>query len=61
MNDELADLRHHWDTAYKISLDRGRWLAARRDTGETLTASTASELRERIRADYSRRPVPRKA
>ena len=53
MNDELKDLRHHWHTAYKISLDRGRWIADRRDTGEILAAPTADELRDKIRANYS--------
>ena len=57
--DELADLRHHWGTAYRISVDRGQWIAARRDTGEALTAGSAGELAELIRTDYTARPVPR--
>jgi hypothetical protein len=57
---ELADLRHHWGSAYSIGYHLGTWTAARVDTGEILTASSASELREKIRADYSARPVPRR-
>ena len=56
---ELADLRYHWGSAYSITCHLGTWLAARADTGETLTASSASELLEMIRADYSAQPVPR--
>jgi hypothetical protein len=56
---ELAELRFHWDTAYMISLHRGVWIAARRDDGTALTASSASELWRKIRADYRARPVPR--
>jgi hypothetical protein len=37
----------------------GRWIAQRRDTPETLRAESAVELLEKIRADYTRRPVPR--
>ena len=56
---ELADLRYHWSTAYAISYSHGEWLAARRDSGEVLTAADAETLRRRIRQDYRRRPVPR--
>jgi hypothetical protein len=56
---ELRDLIWDWSTAYAISTHQGTWLAARRDTGEMLTAGTAEELRGKIRADYHARPVPR--
>jgi hypothetical protein len=57
---ELADLRHHWGSAYSITYRLGVWLAVRCDTGEALTAASADELRAKIRADYRQRPVPRK-
>jgi hypothetical protein len=57
--DELAGLRYHWGSAYSISYHLGTWLAARNDTGETLTASTADEVLAKIREDYRERPVPR--
>jgi hypothetical protein len=56
---ELADLRWHRSTAYAISYSHGEWLAARRDSGEALTAPDAETLRCRIREDYRARPVPR--
>ncbi len=56
---ELASLRYHWSGAYSISYHLGTWLAARNDTREVLTASSAEELRGKIREDYRRRPVPR--
>jgi len=57
--EELQDLKHHWGTAYSITYYRGQWIAARHDTREVLTAESAQELREKIRADYRARPVPR--
>jgi hypothetical protein len=56
---ELAGLRYHWGSAYSISYHLGTWHAARNDTGEALTASSADELLAKIRADYRARPVPR--
>jgi hypothetical protein len=56
----LADLRHHWDTAYLIHRIGDRWVAQRRDSRATISAATAGELREAIAADYAARPVPRK-
>ena len=58
---ELADLRHHWGSAYRLSCRRGQWRAVRKDTRETLTAGSAEELREVIRADYRARPVGERA
>jgi hypothetical protein len=56
---ELADLREHWGTAYRISVGNGIWRATRRDTGAMLTAESADELLRLIRDDYRVRPVPR--
>jgi hypothetical protein len=56
---ELADLREHWGSAYAITYHSGVFIAVRRDTRDVLTAMTASELRDKIRADYHQRPVPR--
>ena len=55
---DIADLRWHWDEAYDITWD-GRFLARRLDDGGYLEADTAEELGERIRRDYTERPVPR--
>src|SRR5262249_15762533 len=56
--EHMAELRHHWGTADRNTWHRGVWTAARRDTNEALTASSAETLREAIRADYRDRPVP---
>jgi hypothetical protein len=37
----------------------GKWTAERQDTHETLRADSAEELRDKIVADYTARPVPR--
>ncbi len=58
--DLLAELRHHYGSAYLISHpEPDVWLAQRRDTRETLRAESASELLEKIRADYAAHPVSR--
>jgi hypothetical protein len=57
--DELASLHEHWGEAYAITYHSDMFIAVRRDTRKVLTASSASELREKIRADYAARPVPR--
>lgn len=58
--DDLTDLKHHWGSAYAISHPGPDvWLAQRRDTRETLTATTAAELHDKIVADYTARPVKR--
>jgi hypothetical protein len=49
---ELAELRWHWDSAYKIDCDGGVWTARWTDGTEILTAGTAYKLRALIRADY---------
>jgi hypothetical protein len=53
---DIADLRWHWDEAYDITWD-GRFRARRHDDGGLLEADTAQELSERIRHDYTERPV----
>jgi hypothetical protein len=55
---DIADLRWHWDEAYDITWD-GCFRARRLDGGGYLEAGTAEELAERIRRDYTERPVPR--
>jgi hypothetical protein len=55
----LDDLRHHYGEAYKIEYQRGRWLAARRDDGQLLTADGPEQLLGLIRDDYQKAPVPR--
>ena len=57
---DMNDLRWHWGTAYVISHPcPDVWVAQRRDNRETLRAGTPAELRDRIVADYTARPVPR--
>jgi hypothetical protein len=49
---ELAELRWHWDSAYKIDCGAGVWTARWIDGTDTLAAGTAYKLRALIRADY---------
>jgi hypothetical protein len=57
---DLAELRHHWASAYLITRpEPGTWLAQRRDDRSVLHAGWAGELLEKIRADYAQRPVSR--
>jgi len=57
---DLQYLSWHWAGAYPIPLARrGQYEARRRDDGTELCGGDAEELLEAIRADYSRRPVPR--
>lgn len=58
--DDLADLRWHWDEAYRIWWD-GKFRAARLDDGATLAADTADDLRELILGNYHQRHVQRPA
>jgi hypothetical protein len=59
--DDLAELRHHYGSAYIITRPRPDvWIAQRRDTRETLRADSPAELLDRIRADYAERPVSRR-
>jgi hypothetical protein len=58
--EQLAELRHHWDTAYVIEqTGPSTWLAARRDGRGAVHASSADELFAAISADYREHPVPR--
>ena len=56
---EIADLRWHWGSAYKITSRNAMFRAVRRDDVSAVTALTAESLRTEIRADYQARPVPR--
>jgi hypothetical protein len=57
---ELGDLRDHWGSAYSIHHpEPDVWLAQRRDSCGTLRTDSPDTLRDRIRADYAARPVPR--
>jgi hypothetical protein len=59
-DEPLDALRWHWGEAYIINcLGAGQWIAARRDTHETLRDETPLGLRDRIIADYAARPVSR--
>jgi hypothetical protein len=58
--DEYGMLREDWGTAYEITREPGSskpYRAARRDSGEVLSAETPGELRALIRADYTTCPV----
>jgi sulfite reductase beta subunit-like hemoprotein len=55
--EQLADLRWHWDTAYEISLNGERWTARFVAGTVVLTAPSAEDLRRLIREDY----LPRKS
>lgn len=58
---DLADLQHHWGSAYMISHPQPDvWLAQRRDTYESLKAEEPTGLLRLIRQDYFRKPVPRR-
>ena len=57
---DLASLIWHYGNAYRFSVHRnGTWRATRADNGERLEAGSAHKLREKVREDYSRKPVPR--
>ena len=58
---DLADLQHHWGSAYLIEHpEPDVWLAQRRDDRSVLRAESAGELLAKIRADYAQRPVSRR-
>jgi hypothetical protein len=58
--EDLAQLRHHWDSAYVIEkTGPATWIAARRDGRGAVHAHTADELMAKISADYIKHPVPR--
>lgn len=60
--DAWACLKDDWGEAYRFEFWPGTekpYRAFRRDDGTELRGSVPDELRERVRADYSARPVPR--
>lgn len=61
MGTHLAELQHHWGSAFMITNpEPDVWLAVRRDDHGTLRAGKPGELLDLIRADYFARPVPRR-
>ena len=60
MDEPLGALRWHWGDAYAVCHPpTDTWIAQRRDTRETLKATTPEGLRDKIIADYLARPVSR--
>jgi hypothetical protein len=57
---ELADLQHHWGSAYAITFEAGQYCARRRDTRALVRCGTAAALHEEISIDYRAMPVPRR-
>jgi hypothetical protein len=56
---QLSGLRLHWDEFYQISVADGGWVAARLDDPAVLlTADSVVDLRDQMREDFARRPVP---
>ena len=58
--EQLADLDWHWGEAYRITHPAPDvWLAQRRDTTDTMKATTPDGLFHAIHSDYWSRSVPR--
>ena len=58
---ELDELRWHWGEAYLIDyLGRDTWVAQRRDSHATISASSPDGLLGCIREDYRQHPVSRR-
>ena len=59
---DLMRLREGWDQVYLISVTfPDNWQAIRIGEPETvLTAASSAELREKMREDHERRPLPRR-
>ena len=56
----LDELRWHWGSAYLISFfEPDIWLAQRKDNRERVRADSPGKLLDRIRADYTAKPVSR--
>jgi hypothetical protein len=54
----LDELRWHWGDAYLISFfEPDVWVAQRRDDRSVLRSDSPADLREKIQADYTTRPV----
>jgi hypothetical protein len=62
VDDELAALRFHWDTAYQIEFDDEHGWRARRIGSQHgwLTAADPDGLYKEMREDYSPQPLPRR-
>ena len=61
IDDELAALRFHWDTAYQIEFDEHGWRARRIGSQHGwLTAADPDGLYKEIREDYSPQLLPRR-
>jgi hypothetical protein len=62
IDDELAALRFHWDTAYQIEFDDEHGWRARRLGSQRgwLTRANPDELYKAIREDYSLQPLSRR-
>jgi hypothetical protein len=58
---ELEELLWHWGSAYGIYYACGQWTARYLGEPGTLSAGSADELRQLIRADYNRRTVLRQS
>ena len=55
---DLADLRWNWPDAYTIDFTPpSQWSARRTDNDQLIEATSADELRRKIRADYWAQPV----
>jgi hypothetical protein len=53
---DLLNLMFHWDTAYRFEVIGGVWRAIPADDpAGVLTADSACDLRELVRADYQNR------
>jgi hypothetical protein len=53
---DMTGMTWHWGEVYSIAMQEGTWRATwRADPQEVLTAHSADELREKIRADYAKR------
>jgi hypothetical protein len=55
----LADMRWHWDGAYRFGHDGVRYWACRSDSGAAVCNPDLATFRELVRRDYIRQPVPR--
>jgi hypothetical protein len=55
----LADMRWHWDGAYRFGHDGVRYWACRADNGAAMGHQDLAAFRELIRRNYIRQPVSR--
>jgi hypothetical protein len=53
---DLTGMAWHWGEVYSIAMQEGAWRATwKADPQAVLTANSADELRDKIRADYAQR------